>query len=334
MSNSRRPSTSQVLLGLFVAGQLLFLFVRNGVELAEQTRQHLPERMRQAANRLAPGWADERGQLNHLQETLDKTTKAYSQATEQLQNWSLFAPSVARECTFPALLLRWDDDLEPGVKVKNPLALLAAGNSLHALALSNLAGSEPDWLKTMERRWLSQHLSVLAASHSLEAATVCIVLFAPSPQRIHEKPALILSDNEPKDMTAFLRIGNYRLRKFEESFLLNLSVKDGESEAQARERWDGQIRDHLHAWGQIIQGYMRWRLKQVMNRTQQDDLPHEVILLQRRYEIARPEDAPPFIRGPFVMPLARWQPRLKWDDNHSPLEMYDPVTDTFRARRK
>src|SRR5262249_52764654 len=156
------PSTRQVLLGLFIAGQLLFLLIRNGLEFTDYARKQLPEKMYPMAEQIAPGWREERGHLNHFLETLDRATKTYAQATEQLQNWSLF-PNVGRDCVFPAIFLRWD----------------------HAAWSAPAEESAP-------------------------------------------QPVYFLSDNEPTDITDFFRFGNYRLRKFEDSFTFTLKQNDDE----------------------------------------------------------------------------------------------------------
>src|SRR5262245_42614060 len=147
-----RASTRQVALGLFIVGQLLFVFARNGVDLIEEVRKALSEKSQdqfksaaaRSVERLAPGWLDNNSHLHHFLETVDRTTKAYAQATEQLQSWSLF-PSVGRECVFPALRIYWDETAaarKPGLK--NPLALMAAPDPLQALGMSALLGSDPD----------------------------------------------------------------------------------------------------------------------------------------------------------------------------------------------
>jgi hypothetical protein len=302
--SSKSPSTRQVGLGLFIVGQLLFLFLRNGVELVEEARTHLPDDVKPRIERIAPGWRDDRGHLKSLLDTIDRVTKRYAQATEQLQTWSLFAPSVGRECVFPALLLRWDEE---SWSAPPPPPPVQKGGPNLPLAKGGPGG-----------------VMVPAAE-------------------------LFLSDNEPPDMTRFLRIGQFRLRKYEASFSLTLRVweEDNETEAQARERWAGAIRKHLDPdpgddYGEIILAYMRWRLDQLMKRTGQTEMPAQVILLQRRFQIVKPPadqslirfSNPPFVAGPFVVPLARWQPRARTEEGYSPLEGYDPVTDSFRTRRK
>ncbi|MBI3409411.1 MAG: hypothetical protein HY040_13805 [Planctomycetes bacterium] len=270
-ASSTSPSTRQVYLGLFIAGQLLFLLIRNGLEVADYARKHLPDAMHPAAERLAPGWREERGHLNQLMETVDRATKTYAQATEQLQNWSLF-PNVGRDCVFPALCMRWD-----------PAAWSAPA------------------------------------------------------QPSMPPPIQFLSDNEPLDIKDFFRLGNYRLRKFEDSFALTLKMNDDETEKEARERWATRIREHLEgpqSYGDMIFAYMRWRLDQYKARTDNKVMPTQVFLVGRRYLVSLPDEAPPFASGPFELLLARWRPGMPVGAGDSPLEMYDPVSDSFRARRK
>lgn len=80
-------------LGLFVVAQLLYLISANALGILEA---YAPDawksRPAAAAAAVTQRWAD---------------------LTGQHQTWSLFAPVVGRDFTFPAVELRWSDDREP-----------------------------------------------------------------------------------------------------------------------------------------------------------------------------------------------------------------------------
>ena len=63
-------------------------------------------------------------------------------------------------------------------------------------------------------------------------------------------------------------------------------------------------------------------------------MPRQVIFLLRRYRVAGPDEGPPRYRGPFVEPLARWQPHVTWQADYRPLEMYNYVSQRFERMRK
>ena len=101
----RRPATlGQWLLGLFVAGQLLFIVGSNvlaffpvgGTQEGELTDA-----------RGAPDTGSASRQMQLL-ETANGVFQAWAHATGQLQTWWLFAPSFPAQATFPHICLHWD----------------------------------------------------------------------------------------------------------------------------------------------------------------------------------------------------------------------------------
>ena len=116
-----------VLLGFFIVGQLIFLVVQNlGSWLQDQTTQ-MPAEARAIVQQAAPDWLLKKGYAWNTHEDATHLTLRWSQATLQLQSWSLFAPTIGTECVFPALLFteRDFDDLPipPGGNLADAPAL-------------------------------------------------------------------------------------------------------------------------------------------------------------------------------------------------------------------
>jgi len=245
--NCQTPSTRQVLLGLFIAGQIFFLISTNLIGFLKDNRTEMGPETRQVVETLAPGWPEEKGHLWHLMDQLAKIDTIWAQTTGQIQTWLLFAPTIGRECVFPAMELRWDDE---------------AGKALH-------------------------------------------------------KPELLLSQNEPADPNHFLRIGNFRMRRFECNFILTLRPYEDEAPEKTKERWSGAIRTHVKDYEEIIRGFLSWWLGQAMSQWPSREQPRQAILIFRRYHINDYGVAPPYWDGPFDVPIARWQsakdgPLLDW----------------------
>ena len=103
------PKQRSVLLGLFVVLQLVFLIVHNSFTMLQEARPNMSAETREIVAQFAPDWPDRKGHVWGLMEGSTTLTNRWSQATLQLQNWSLFAPNVGIDCVFPALLLSDDE---------------------------------------------------------------------------------------------------------------------------------------------------------------------------------------------------------------------------------
>ncbi len=120
---ARAPTTAQVFLGIFILWQLFFLFAANFLTIANEIRddedgnykQLLPAGWQAGVNRFAPGWLQKRGHVHDGLETLKGLTSRWEELTCQTQYWKLFAPDAARDITFVAAELRWDDLARPPV---------------------------------------------------------------------------------------------------------------------------------------------------------------------------------------------------------------------------
>src|SRR5438132_11209940 len=106
-SSGRVP---QVLLGLFISWQLLFLPAANYLALVPHGQ---PEEGELSDSRRG---ADQTAGAGALQKAINfaaGVTDAWACLTGQVQAWWLFAPDVPSTATFPVVELRWDDDADP-----------------------------------------------------------------------------------------------------------------------------------------------------------------------------------------------------------------------------
>jgi hypothetical protein len=286
-----------VVLGLFIVGQCLFLLSANFIGFLKDNRTEMGPEMREAVEAVAPGWPEAKGHLWHLMDHVANLDKSWTQATGQFQPWSLFAPTIGRECVFPAVEYRWDDDPSSAPALARPLALLAAQSSYEVACLGELV-------------------------HKAE--------------RVPLAPELELSENEPPNPEHFFRVGNFRLRRYETNIAITLRPydEDGEKPEKTRERWRERIRAHVADYAEIILGYLRWRLDRAMVRRPHRVLPRQIILVLRRYHINDYEKAPPYWSGPHSVAMARWQPAATWDASHERLEWFDPVSNRFKGLAK
>jgi hypothetical protein len=145
------PRTVQVVLGLFVVWQLVFLIAANLVKLLDHFKEGLQKEP--LTETLAPGWSKGEGHIHDAEEVLTGLTRRWSQLTGQPQNWSLFAPNVAVLVPFVAVECRWDDDPGSADALARDLAPLAAVDPLQALALMAGAWEPP----RSPERWLSDN---------------------------------------------------------------------------------------------------------------------------------------------------------------------------------
>jgi hypothetical protein len=300
-----RPGNAQILLGAFIVWQLFFLFAANVFRLLTEARdnpEHFPQDTVPVVEKVAPGFLKKEGQVHDLVEVITGLTKRWEQLTGQPQQWSLFAPGISSEATFVAVEFRWDEPADSARGLAPDLAALAAGNALEAVALRAAATRKP------------------VMPHA---------------------PELMLSDNEPRDVNSYLRLGLFRLRKYESNLDVVLKKKENETEQQKKERWLRKIEDKMRRDWDCILAYLKWR-KEAFKRAHPDlPPPRQVIMHVRRYDIPKPtgNEEPWGWDGPHSEPMARWQPppddragaRVHWQAGFRELEMYNPVTGRFES---
>jgi hypothetical protein len=296
-------SPRQVVLGLFIMGQLLFLVLQNLLGLYQDAQSRLEPRIAAVVDRIVPGYATKSGHAWMTVEEIATPLRRWSQLTGQDQAWSLFAPGVAKYTGFPAVVLRWEDVPTSAIALACPLAQLAAAQPFEAAALE------------------------LAVRQSAAAA--------PQPEE------LMLSDNEPLDRYHFFRAGKFRIRRYETNLVPYLLQRKGdeyekaETETEAHERWKGAIRDHVAENGDQMLAYLKWRLAVWQRQHPDRPAPRQIVLVERVYTMLPPNDESGAVwDGPRTLPLMRWQPRATWQAAFRPLERYNPVTQQFETMQK
>jgi hypothetical protein len=162
-------------------------------------------------------------------------------------------------------------------------------------------------------------------------------LFAPEPCREVAFPALelrwqkpersvwLLSTNEPVNRTAFLRIGLFRLRRYE-SNLSPLLTSDSED---TKKRWRDQIEQKLRTDWDTVLAYMKWRWRHFEAEHPGCPLPQEIILHLRRYRIPPPGQTRWDWQVLATLPEARWRQDQKRPQQAVPVERWDPVRGKF-----
>lgn len=107
---AQRPTGAQLLLGLFISWQLLFMAAANYLAFLPHGQAEEGEL---SDSRSTPVQADAAGVAQKAINFAAGITDAWSYLTGQVQAWWLFAPDVPRACTFPVVELRWEEDAEP-----------------------------------------------------------------------------------------------------------------------------------------------------------------------------------------------------------------------------
>jgi hypothetical protein len=129
----QRPTARQVILGLFVVGQLAFLVTANGVAFIQESRSHLRPAVNAEIERVIPGHVGNSGHTAMFLDEAGTAVKHWADVTGQDQRWALFAPGVWKVTGFPALLLVWEDAATFAPKLAPTLARLDAPDGMEAL---------------------------------------------------------------------------------------------------------------------------------------------------------------------------------------------------------
>jgi hypothetical protein len=289
-------TNTQVLVGLFIAWQIIFLVGSNFLGMVNALEEQLPVgEISTAVGHLTLDLSEGRGHVHDAYAIF----KRWQEATGQYQSWSLFAPNVVRDATFVALEFRWDDGPASPRALARPLTVLAATNPLQAAALraavQSAATRPPDF-----------------------------------------QPALLRSDNEPANVNSYLRRGGLRIRKFEDHLEVTLRVRKekGETPAEARRRWRRQIRRKVRKEWDTIMAYCEWRWRAFHGQNPDRPRPRQIVVWVRRYHIPPPDRQPWTWDGPYQQRLARWQLDVPRKARYLPIEAYDPVAKRFVFLRR
>ncbi len=322
-SGANGPNTRQVVLGLFIVGQLFFLFAANLLQLGSAFRRNLDSHPDIASAVFE--WTNPKGHLNDAGELLSACITRWSEMTGQPQNWSLFAPNVTEKIPFVAVEFYWEEDPHSAVSVSRPLACLAAAKPLEEVPVMASSLLESN---SIDRKKLSSLLAPLAVQ--IQQGEL-----PPASWRNDAHLSIFLrSENEPTDIHRFFRVGKFRLRRFETTIDLSLT-SDGKSADEVADSWREAIEGKVREENKAIEAYLRWRLRRFQVQHPELPLPKQVILWARVYRVPPPDHCPePWSwLGPEQTPVARWQPEAHWEAGHLPVEMYNPVVPRFESLR-
>lgn len=320
--DAKPPSPRQVLLGWFIVAQLLYLLGSNVLGFVRYFPTENRQKPNELINRAMPRFAEKQGNAWPWTEQAENVMNRWSEVTGQDQAWSLFAPTISKGTGFPAVLLSWDDPYAdeqtfPGTTL-----------SYHAKNGFNLCA---DWTHPPEAREpslaMASGLGLLMAQHPWEALALCEAIRARS---IEKKPhvELLLSDNEPPDLHAYLRLGNCRVRKFEGNFYINPQPYALEDADPLATRLTTRMREFATDYHDLAAAYLRWRLKSWQDAHPDSPAPTQVILLERFYRIHGPKEEPGW-DGPYTVPMARWLPSPKARPGFYTLEQFDFTEQRF-----
>jgi hypothetical protein len=249
------------------------------------------------AESLAPDFLDGKGEAYNACKKGGKATHRYGELTGQVQSWGLFAPNVWDSLPFPAVELRWDDDRLP---------LVAA-----ARYLAPLAGADP---------WQT---ALLARSAWLDVGPIA------------RPPYLVLSENEPKDINHFLRMGRFRLRRLEGGVLGGVASSTLYPLDPRSDSWREGLEKIVRNDPAFLLAYLRWRVVGLLKDNPDWPVPRQVILHIRVYHIPAPPGPEPWGWEDLGQhPVARWLPEIHREPGCLPLDVYNPVADRFESLEK
>ncbi len=287
-------------LGLFVIGQVLFLFAFNLVDIYPKELKHL-RKHRDVWQRLqnrdaiadaeedATAWPriiaipkvgplleewveDEKtswlaGKKNYLKPRLDR----WARLTGQEQGWSLFAPYVVDWTCLVAVEMRWDDDRDPLEDRFDGKAVVALGGGPALLLLDGVQEGQP-------------------------------------------RSMLIPSDNHPRDINRFFRFGHFRARRYESIMEMALR-KNGDDEETYRARWERQVQAKMQGDSEERGDedemflFLRWRLRRFQKEHPDLPEPRQVILRLQTWTIPPPPGPQPWEWIEEAdEPICRWRP--------------------------
>jgi len=147
MHATTRPTTRQVMLGLFIVWQIIFLVAAN---LLRPLTEYLDRaKVDDASVRALDDWVHIRDVVRQTEAWFDR----WVEMTEQPQAWSLFAPNVSANVTFHDVEFRWDEPIDSPNAFIQSLSQSSSGHAIEGAVLSVVANTRigtnsrpPIWL--------------------------------------------------------------------------------------------------------------------------------------------------------------------------------------------
>lgn len=296
------PSPRQVLLGLFIVGQIVFLVSTNLLGFATWFPSLNRKKPNQLINRTVPRFAEKQGNLWHWIEQYDGNLRRWTELTGQEQGWSLFAPTISKETAFPAVLLSWDEPFKEEAGFPGGLFSFHETNGFHLVG---------DWNHPPEIRQpslsLAAQVGILAAQSPWETLALAGTALAHDAAK-HPRMELLLSENEPRDLHHYFRVSHCRVRKFEGNFYVNPQPYPNEGPDGLATRLTARMREFTDDYNDLAVSYLRWRLKTWQANHPDEPAPRQVILVERFFRLHGPKEDTRGWDGPYVVPIARWLP--------------------------
>jgi len=285
----RPQSPRQVILGLFIVGQLAFLLLSNLLGFVQWFNSTYVAEWGPLVQRVAPRFAEEKGHGWQWCEQLEKPMRTWTQLTLQDQAWSLFAPNPGTETGFPGLLL---SDKADDSGRHNWTHLFDAQIGHHVLApeptsdVVLLSDNEPADIREFFRMGTYRVRRYEGTMYiTTRRSTV---------------------KNEPG------QVPEERL----------------ETPDELAQRLTRRTHKLASDYRESTLAYMKWRLKAWRQAHPDEKMPAQVILFQRSYRIHQ-LDEPPGWDGPFVVPILRWRPQAGQADANVVLDSYDFMQHRF-----
>lgn len=143
-------------------------------------------------------------------------------------------------------------------------------------------------------------------------------------------PVFLLSDNEPADPGCYLRLGKFRVRRYESNIDVNLLHGLADPTEQPKDDWYFAFRNKVRREWRAMHAYLKWRWEAHHAVHPELPEPEQVVLHVRVYRVPPPPGPEPWAwAGPFCSPVARWRPQRPPDARYLPVELYDPRAERF-----
>jgi hypothetical protein len=153
---------------------------------------------------------------------------------------------------------------------------------------------------------------------------------APAAANAPHPPVLLLSDNEPQDVSRYLRLGLFRLRRFESNIDVGLSIDTDKSIEEMQDRWRQNTFERVKDRALAMLAYLEWRMSRYLAEHPDVGMPHQVILRVRVYRVPQPPMPKNWIFEPAENhTLARWRPRFAYAEDALPVEVYDRIAERY-----
>jgi hypothetical protein len=165
-------------------------------------------------------------------------------------------------------------------------------------------------------------VATLAGMQPLPAASAWIAA-APSAS------VYLLSDNEPRDIHHYFRMGRFRLRRLEGQIDKDFYVPPDKTAEDMTDQWRREVFDRVRSQSAVMRVYLEWRWNRYHAEHPDCATPKQVILHVRLYRIPPPDTAPWVWEGPEDRPLARWRPHVRYVPGRPQVEVYDLIAERF-----